>query len=335
MVEQVAAEVTQPPPQRTDGAPGLFFLSRKRPVDELPLAPLKELKASPGSSAHWVAEAQATIQRGTASTRADPKEPAAQGRDAEATPTQTGEGVLPPHEGEAHESDGAGVPLVAEAPGVSEAEATEAGAPKTAETAAAGVGVSATTEATMVEAGALETIEAMTAEARAPKITEADVMVARPSAQEAEMKAVEALVAPLVQGPPLLQESAREVEELETRSLGKLVFSGGRGTSRTSSNESEAEVIRAAKASSAVQTVLETKIGEHEALKHAALSACEALEVEGVQDGYVLPNDDEEVDAAVMKLMEAAEGPGTALATLFEEEVVPPLPSVDAGGSKP
>ena len=120
--------------------------------------------------------------------------------------------MFPPCEGEAHESDGAGVPLVVEAPRVSEAEATEAEAPKTAEAAAAGVGVSATTEAMMVEAGAPETIEAMTAEARAPEITEADVMAARPSAQEAEMKAAEALVAPLVQGPPLLRESAREAE---------------------------------------------------------------------------------------------------------------------------
>ncbi|XP_066320107.1 uncharacterized protein [Miscanthus floridulus] len=177
---------------------------QKRPADELPLAPLKALKVSPGSSTHWVAEAQAAIQHGTASARADPKEPATQGGAAEATPTQTREGVLPPREGEAHESDGAGVPLVAEAPGVSEAEATEAGAPKTAETAAAGVGVSATTEATMAEAGAPETIEAMIAEAGAPEITEADMMAARSSAQEAEMKAAEALVAPLVQGPPLL-----------------------------------------------------------------------------------------------------------------------------------
>ena len=163
------------------------------------MAPLKALKVSPGSSAHWVAEAQAAIQCGAASARADPKEPATQGGATEATPTKMGEGVLPPCEGEAHKSDGARVPLVAEAPGVSEAEATEAGAPKTAETAAVGVGVSATTEATMVEAGA-------------PEITEADVMAARLSAQEAEMKAAEALVAPLVQGPPLLRESARETE---------------------------------------------------------------------------------------------------------------------------
>ena len=132
-----------------------------------------------------------------------------------------------------------------------------------------------------------------------------------------------------------------------------------------------------------MQTVLETEIGEHEALKRAALSACEALEVEGVQsgsslgsrlialssqmrerlrgalhtgvkralaiisshylgvdlpaisDGYVLPDDDEEANAAVAKLMEVAEGPGMALATLFEEEVVPPLPSADAEGPEP
>ena len=132
-----------------------------------------------------------------------------------------------------------------------------------------------------------------------------------------------------------------------------------------------------------MQTVLDNKIGEHEALKHATLSACEALEVEEVQsgsslgsrlialsnqmrerlqgalhtgvkralavisshyvgvdlsaisDGYVLPDDDEEADAAVTKLMEAAEGPGTALATLFEEEVVPPLPPAGVEGSEP
>ncbi|XP_066323447.1 late embryogenesis abundant protein 76-like [Miscanthus floridulus] len=99
--------------------------------------------------------------------------------------------------------------------------------------------------------------------------------------------------------------------------------------------ESEAEVTRAAEASSAVQTVLETEIGEHEALKRAALSAYEALDVKGVHDGYVLPDDDEEADAAVTKLMEGAEGLGTTLATLFEEEVVPPLPSADAGGPEP
>ena len=37
-----------------------------------------------------------------------------------------------------------------------------------------------------------------------------------------------------------------------------------------------------------MQTVLDNEIGDHEALKRAALSACEALEVEGVQSGSSL-----------------------------------------------
>ena len=44
-----------------------------------------------------------------------------------------------------------------------------------------------------------------------------------------------------------------------------------------------------------------------------------------------MAKDDEEAEEEVMKLEEAAEAPGTALASLFEEEVVPPTPSADAG----
>ncbi|XP_066316656.1 uncharacterized protein [Miscanthus floridulus] len=195
-----ATPLPPPPPLRTR----LFFLSQKRPANELPLAPLKALKASPSSSAHWVVEAQAAIQCGAASVRVNPKGPAAQGGVAEVVPTQMREGALPPHGGEAHKSDGAGMPLVVEAPEVSEAEATEATAPMTAETAVAVVGVSTSAEATMAEAEAPETVEATIAEAGAPKITKAVMMAARPSVQEAEMQAAKALVAPLVQGPPLL-----------------------------------------------------------------------------------------------------------------------------------
>ena len=49
-----------------------------------------------------------------------------------------------------------------------------------------------------------------------------------------------------------------------------------------------------------------------------------------ISDGYVLPEDDEEADEEVTKLMEAAEAPSTALASLFEEKVVPPAPAADA-----
>ena len=112
------------------------------------MAPLKALKVSPSSTTHWVVEAQAAIQRGAASARADPKEPATQGGAAEAILRQTGEGAPLPCEGEDRESDGAEVPLVAEAtevvaPEVSEAEAMEARAPKTTEAGVAEVGVSA------------------------------------------------------------------------------------------------------------------------------------------------------------------------------------------------
>ncbi|XP_066395854.1 uncharacterized protein [Miscanthus floridulus] len=50
------------------------------------------------------------------------------------------------------------------------------------------------------------------AEAEALGTTEADMIAVRLSAQEVEMKAAEASVAPLVQGPPSLRESTREAE---------------------------------------------------------------------------------------------------------------------------
>ena len=43
----------------------------------------------------------------------------------------------------------------------------------------------------------------------------------------------------------------------------------------------EKEVTQAAEASVVVQAVLEAEIGEHDALKSAAHTMCEALEVEG------------------------------------------------------
>ena len=124
--------------------------------------------------------------------------------------------------------------------------------------------------------------------------------------------------------------------------------------------------------------MLDVEVREHEALCSAVRTACEALDVEGVQsasslgnrlialsgrvherlrgalhtgvkralavvsshyagidleavsDGYVMAEDDEKAEEEVMKLVEAAEAPGTALASLFEEEMVPPTPSVDA-----
>ncbi|XP_066311573.1 uncharacterized protein [Miscanthus floridulus] len=103
--------------------------------------------------------------------------------------------------------------------------------------------------------------------------------------------------------------------------------------------ELEKEVTWAAKASITVQAVLKAKIRELDALKSAAHTRALAIisshyasvDLGTVSDGYVLPEDDEEV----VKLMEAAEGPGTVLARLFEEEVVPPPPSADARDPEP
>ena len=76
----------------------------------------------------------------------------------------------------------------------------------------------------------------------------------------------------------------------------------------------------------------------HTSVKHAlAVIASHyiGVDLQAISDGYVLPDDDEEADKAVVKLIEAAKGLGTALAKLFEEEVVPPPPSADAGGPEP
>ena len=58
------------------------------------------------------------------------------------------------------------------------------------------------------------------------------------------------------------------------------------------------------------------------------------FDLEAVSDGYVVADDDEKAKEEVMKLVEAAEAPGTVLAKLFEEEVVPPAPTTKAGDPK-
>ncbi|XP_066324008.1 basal body protein 10-like [Miscanthus floridulus] len=126
------------------------------------------------------------------------------------------------------------------------------------------------------------------------------------------------------------------------------------------------EVSRLTEASVALQTVLDREIEEHEVLQSAARTVCEALEmegfnrrlrealhtgvkralavvsshyagvdVEGISDGYVLSEDAVEAEEELTRLEAAVEGPGTALAKLFEEEVVPPSPSADAGDPAP
>ena len=67
----------------------------------------------------------------------------------------------------------------------------------------------------------------------------------------------------------------------------------------------------------------------------AVVSSHYTVNLEAVSDGYILPDDDEEADEEVTKLMEEAEAPGTVLASLFKEEVVPSAPAADVLGPEP
>ena len=152
------------------------------------LAPHKALKVSTSSTTQWVVEAQAAMQRGVASARTDPKEPVSQGEATGVAMEQAEEEEPMPREVEAHESDGARAPSVAEATEVevealrnSEAEATGAEALRALEAVVAGVGAPRVAE---VEAA------------------EASLGMVEPAGQDADMGAGQALVPLPVQGPP-------------------------------------------------------------------------------------------------------------------------------------
>ncbi|XP_066324312.1 uncharacterized protein [Miscanthus floridulus] len=141
--------------------------SQKHQAEAPALAPRKALKVSTNSTTRWVVEAQAAIQRGAVSAKADPKEPVAQGEATKAAMKQAGEEAPTPCEAGVLESGDADVPLNAEAtegeievPRASEAEVVDVGAPRT-------------TEAEVAEAGALGTTEAKEAvDAKVASITE-------------------------------------------------------------------------------------------------------------------------------------------------------------------
>jgi len=128
-------------------------------------------------------EAQATIQRGAASARADLKEPVAQGEATEVAMKQEGEEAPTPHE-----------PGEAEVPSIAEATEGEVDAPRTS-------------EAEVADAGAPRTTEAEVVEARAPGTTkdeavEASLGMVEPAAQDVETEAGQASVALPLQDPP-------------------------------------------------------------------------------------------------------------------------------------
>ncbi|XP_066361032.1 uncharacterized protein [Miscanthus floridulus] len=143
--------------------------SRKRQAEAPALAPRKALKVSASSTAQWVVDAQAAIQRGAASARADPKEPVTQGEATKAATKQAAEEAPTPREARAHESD------EAEAPSVAEATEGEDEAPRTSEAKVVEAGASRASEAEVADTGAPRTTEAEVAEARAPGTSEAEV----------------------------------------------------------------------------------------------------------------------------------------------------------------
>ena len=88
------------------------------------MAPRKALKVSAGPTAHQAAEAQTAVQPDVASVGANLKRSAVQEEAPRAATEQTeGEGPTP-RIAEAHESDGAKAPLVAEAASKAEAPGT-------------------------------------------------------------------------------------------------------------------------------------------------------------------------------------------------------------------
>ena len=88
------------------------------------MAPRKALKVSAGPTAHQAAEAQTAVQPDVASAGADLKRSVVQEEAPEAATEHTEEEGPTPRVAEAHESDGAKAPLVAEAGGKAEAPGT-------------------------------------------------------------------------------------------------------------------------------------------------------------------------------------------------------------------
>jgi hypothetical protein len=84
-------------------------------------------------------------------------------------------------------------------------------------------------------------------------------------------------------------------------------------------------------------------LGDHvrgrvrEALHHgvrrafAVLASHYVVDLERVSEGYCLPDEDEAALAEVQRLDAVAAGPSAVLATTFEAEILPPVPSPEAG----
>jgi hypothetical protein len=63
----------------------------------------------------------------------------------------------------------------------------------------------------------------------------------------------------------------------------------------------------------------------------AVLASHYDVDLERVSEGYCLPDDEDVALAEVQRLDAAAEGPGMALASFFEVEILPPVSPSEAG----
>jgi hypothetical protein len=63
----------------------------------------------------------------------------------------------------------------------------------------------------------------------------------------------------------------------------------------------------------------------------AVLASHYDVDLERVSEGYCLPNEEEVALSEVQRLDAAAEGPGAALASFFEVEILPPVLPSKAG----
>ncbi|XP_066324082.1 uncharacterized protein [Miscanthus floridulus] len=276
---------------------------------------------------------------------------------------QAGEEAPTPHEAEALK------PGEVEAPSIAEATEGEVKAARTSKAEVADAGAPRTTEAEVAEAGALETTEAKATEASLG-VAEPAAQDAKTEAGQA-LELEEELTRVAGERDTFRSQADQAVASAKaiTRQLGveqgaHLLMKGALAealkVAKASQVEAlawkekaeglEKEVTRAAEASVVVSAVLEAEIWEHNMLQSAAhttwalhtgvkhalaivSSHYTSIDLEAVSDGYIVVEDDEKAEEEVMKLVEA-EGPGTALAKLFEEEVVPPTPSTDAGDPK-
>ncbi|XP_066323257.1 uncharacterized protein [Miscanthus floridulus] len=155
--------------------------TQKHQAEAPALAPLKALKVSTSSTARWVVDAQAAMQRGTVSARANLKEPVTQEEVTKVATKQAGEEAPTPREVGATEGE-------AKAPRTYEAEVAEAEASRASEAKVADAEAPRTTEAEVVEARASRASEAEVADTGAPRTIKAEVAEAgTPGTTETEV----------------------------------------------------------------------------------------------------------------------------------------------------